>query len=77
LFSEGQRVTLMPDPSMPARPLSLHGDAAGMLPGPGVRPGASLTVMDGEVRNNTWVYAVRTDDGAKGWAPEKRLKAKP
>ena len=77
LFSEGQRVMLMADPSLPTRPLSLHGDAAGTLPGPAVRPGASLTVMDGEVRNNSWMYAVRAEDGAKGWAPENRLKAKP
>jgi len=77
LFSEGQRVTLLPDPSLPTRPLSLTADATGTRPGPAVRPGSSLTVMDGEVRNNAWTYAVRTEDGAKGWAAEHRLKAKP
>ncbi len=77
LFSEGQRVTLLPDPSLPTRPLSLNTDATGTRPGPAVRPGASLTVLDGEVRNNAWIYAVRTEDGAKGWAAEHRLKAKP
>ncbi len=77
LFGEGQRVTLLPDPAMPTQLLYLQADTTGTRPGPVVRPGAILTVMDGEIRNHSWIYAVRTEDGAKGWAPENRLKARP
>ncbi|WP_447972861.1 hypothetical protein [Nitrospira sp. Kam-Ns4a] len=76
LYREGQRVTILPDPAQPGGPISLHGDAAGTRPGPLVQPGAALTVMDGEWRGNAWIYSVRTQDGAVGWIPEAKLKAK-
>ena len=75
LFGEGQRVSVLADPALPGGAVPLTTDAAGSRPGPTVRPGETLTVLDGDLRNNAWVYAVRTETGAKGWIQEKRLKA--
>lgn len=76
LFGQGQRVSVVPDPVPPAGSLSLSLDSAGTQPGPSVRAGTTLTVLDGELRNNVWVYAVRTEDGATGWIAEKHLRPK-
>jgi hypothetical protein len=57
--------------------MSLSGDASGAKPGPTLHPGAVVTVLDGELVDNAWVYSVRTQDGAKGWVPESRLRANP
>ena len=76
-FSEGQLVAVILDPAAPGGSLSLSADPGGTRPGPKVPPGATLTVMDGELHNNTWVYSVRTKAGAAGWIAEKRLVAKP
>lgn len=76
LFKEGQRVVVQSDPKQLTGTVFLSADAAGMVPGPLVKPGTTLTVTDGELRNNSWVYSVRTEDGAVGWIPESRLKVK-
>jgi hypothetical protein len=76
-FAEGQRVMVSADPTNPGMALSLSGDAAGTTPGPPVRAGAVVTVLDGEFQANSWVYAVKTQEGTKGWLPETRLKATP
>jgi hypothetical protein len=34
-------------------------------------------VLDAELHDHTWVYLVRTDEGAKGWVAEKQLAARP
>lgn len=77
LFAEGQRVTVTADPGVSGAPVTLSLDAAGTRPGPVVRPGSTLTVLDGEWQNNAWVYIVKTEDGNKGWIPESRLRLKP
>lgn len=77
LFSEGQRVVVVGNPAHPTGAASLSSDPAGSRPSLTVIPGTLLTVMDGELRNNGWVYAVRTQQGATGWIDEKRLRAKP
>lgn len=77
LFSEGQRVMVFADPALPPGPVPLTIEAGGTRSSFTIRPGATVTVVDGELRNNAWVYAVRTEDGAQGWIQEKRLKAKP
>jgi hypothetical protein len=77
MFGEGQRVTLATDPSLAGGGMTLFLDPAGTKPGAAVRPGAELTVLDGDLQPNGWVYSVRTDDGAKGWVAEKRLRLKP
>jgi hypothetical protein len=58
-------------------PLVLSQDAAGTKPGPTVGTAGTLSVLDAELHDNTWVYLVRTDEGAKGWIAEKQLAAKP
>jgi cytoskeletal protein RodZ len=75
LFSEGQLVTVVPDSMLPAAAVSLSSDAGRTRPGPLVSPTAVLTVVDGEFRGNSWVYAVRTPQGTMGWIAEKQLKA--
>jgi len=77
LFAEGQRVLVFADPALPPGPVSLTIEAGGTRTSFTIRPGATVTVVDGELRNNRWVYAVRTEDGAQGWIEEKRLKPKP
>jgi len=76
MFKEGQRVVVQSDPKQLTSTVFLSADSAGVVPGPLVKPGSTLTVVDGELRNNAWVYSVRTEDGAVGWIAESRLKIK-
>jgi hypothetical protein len=73
LFSEGQRVTLKPDSSSPTGSISLTGNAEGTRPGPTIRAGSTLTVLDAELQNNVWIYSVRAETGVRGWVAENRL----
>lgn len=75
-FSEGQLVTVLPDPSRPKSPVSLFVDAAGTKINSIVQPSVTLTVLDGNYQQTGWVYAVRTEDGRTGWIPERGLKLK-
>ena len=77
MFGEGQRVTVAVDPALAGGMISLSQDPAGAKPGPAVRPGTGLTILDGDLQQNGWVYSVRSDDGVKGWITEKRLRLKP
>lgn len=77
LFGEGQKVTVVLPPATPGDTVTLMQDAAGTRPGPAVRPGTTLTVLDGDLQAGGWVYSVRTDDGAKGWIGERQLRLKP
>lgn len=76
MFAEGQKVTAIGNPTAPAETIPLSLDPAGMKPGPVIRPGITLNVLDGDLQPGGWVYSVRTDDGVKGWIPEKRLRLK-
>ena len=76
MFAEGQKVTAIGNPTAPAETIPLSLDPAGTKPGPVVRPGVTLSVLDGDLQPSGWVYSVRTDDGVKGWIPEKRLRLK-
>jgi hypothetical protein len=76
MFSEGQKVTITGDNTAPDGNISLYTDSSSNKPGPLVRPGVSLTIMDGELQPGGWVYWVRTDEGAMGWVSEKRLRLK-
>jgi len=76
-FGEGQIVTVKRDASTPGQLVSLTGDAAGTKPGPMVRPGTAVRVLDGDFQNNAWVYSVKTPEGAKGWLSEERLQSQP
>ena len=76
MFSEGQKVTTTMDETAPGGSSPLFADASGSKPGPVVRFGATLTVLDGDLQPSGWMYQVRTDEGAKGWVSEKRLRLK-
>lgn len=76
MFAEGQKVTVIGNPTAPAETIPLSLDPAGTKPGPVVRPGVTLSVLDGDLQAGGWVYSVRTDDGVKGWIAEKRLRLK-
>ena len=76
MFSEGQKVTVTVDEQAPGGSIPLFGDSSSNKPGPIVRPGISLTVMDGDLQPGGWMYLVRTDEGTKGWVSEKRLRLK-
>ena len=76
MFSEGQKVTVTVDEMAPGGSIPLFADSSSSKPGPIVRPGVSLTVLDGELQPGGWMYVVRTDEGAKGWVSEKRLRLK-
>lgn len=77
LFSEGQRVSVLADPTNPGGKVLLAQDAEGTRPGPAVPPGTALTILDGELQADGWVYSLRSDFGTKGWLFEKQLKLKP
>lgn len=77
LFSEGQRVTVLPNQASPGNAVPLMQDAEGTKPGLAVPPGTVLTVLDGDLQGGGWVYLVRSAFGDKGWVIEKQLKLKP
>lgn len=77
MFGEGQKVTVMLNPATPGDMVTLTQDSAGTKPGPAIRPGTVLTILDGDLQSSGWVYSVRSDDGSKGWIAERRLRLKP
>jgi hypothetical protein len=77
LFSEGQRVSVLPNLAVPGEKVVLHQDPERTTPGPAIPPGTALTILDGDLQAGGWVYSVRSDFGTKGWLAEKQLKLKP
>ncbi|MGQ0693961.1 MAG: hypothetical protein ACT4OL_00110 [Nitrospiraceae bacterium] len=77
LFSEGQKVTVLPNPATPRDKVTLMQDAAGTKLGPAIPPGTTLTILDGDLQSGGWVYSVRSDYGTKGWIAEKAIQLKP
>lgn len=76
MFSEGQKVTVTMDETAPGGSSPLYADPSSSKPGPVVRFGATLTILDGDLQPGGWMYLVRTDEGVKGWVGEKRLRLK-
>lgn len=76
LYAERQRVMVIADPSRPKSPLPLFVDAVGSKTSTTVPASTTLTILDGEYQKNGWVYSVRTQDGRKGWIPERSLRLK-
>lgn len=76
LYAEGQRVMVIADPSRPKSPMPLFVDSVGTKTSTTVPASTTLTILDGEYLKNGWVYAVRTQDGRKGWIPERSLRLK-
>jgi hypothetical protein len=75
LFGEGQHAMVNGASASPGSPTALSVDSTGAERGRSVRPGEVVTVIDAEWLGNTWVYWVRTQDGARGWISEKQLTA--
>jgi hypothetical protein len=75
-FSEGQRVMVIPDPTRPKAPMPLFVDSTGTKISTTVQASVTLTVLDGDYQKTGWIYAVRTEDGRKGWIPERGLRLK-
>ncbi|HXH86837.1 MAG TPA: hypothetical protein VNI35_08405, partial [Nitrospira sp.] len=75
-FGGAQKVTVIDNPAVPSETIPLMLDSAGTKPGPVVRPGVTLTILDGDLQPGGWVYSVRTEEGTKGWISEKRLRLK-
>ena len=73
---EGQKVTVTTDEMAPGGSIPLFADSSSSKSGPIVRPGISLTVLDGDLQPGGWMYLVGTDEGLKGWVSEKRLRLK-
>ena len=76
LYAEGQRVTVIADPTRPKSPIPLFVDAVGSKTSTTVLAGATLTILDGDYQKRGWVYSVRAQDGRKGWVPERSLRLK-
>ncbi|HBP87820.1 MAG TPA: SH3 domain-containing protein [Nitrospirales bacterium] len=52
----------------------LMGDPANTRPGPMVKSGETLTILDGYFQPTGWVYQVRTQTGKTGWISGEKLK---
>jgi len=76
LFKEGQKVLLVQKPGENTLSASLLSHASGTQPGPLVKVGEILTILDGEMVGEGWVYKVRTQSGATGWVLEKSIRKK-
>jgi hypothetical protein len=74
-FHEGQLVTVNLSSSAPEGQVMLRMDESGSKPGPTVRSGELLTVLDGVFLDNAWLYQVHTSSGAAGWIPEDQLQS--
>jgi hypothetical protein len=55
----------------------LMGDPANTKPGPMVKPGETLTILDGSYQTAGWVYQVQTPAGKTGWISAEKLKKQP
>ena len=69
-------MTVTGDDTIPGGNIPLFADSSSSKPGLTIRPGISLTIMDGDLQPGGWMYLVRTDDGATGWVSEQRLRLK-
>ena len=76
VFREGQEVELVQKSGQNTLSARLLSDASGTQPGPLVKVGETLNVLDGEMVGEGWVYKVRTQSGATGWVSEKSLRKK-
>ena len=73
IFQENQIVAL----SDAAGDSVLMGDPLNTKPGPLVKSGESLTILDGNYQPTGWVYQVRTQAGKTGWISAGKLKKQP
>ena len=69
LFREDQTVVLAEE----AGEAMLMGDPANSQPGPLVKGGEHLIIIDGSYQITGWVYQVKTASGKTGWISEYKL----
>lgn len=72
-YYEGQAAVVVLRGAADAR-LRLSKDDEGKQPGPLVKTGEVVTVLDGSFINNTWIYFVQRKSGAFGWLKEENLR---
>ncbi|MDA0738200.1 MAG: hypothetical protein O2999_04285 [Nitrospirae bacterium] len=72
-FQEGQLVAVASLHSGETS-MKLSGDPQGKDPGPSVKTGELLTILDGTIIGSEWIYLVHTKSGASGWIGEHQLK---
>ncbi len=71
LFGEDQNVILTQETG----DAMLAGDPTNSQPGPVVKSGEQLTIVDGSHQITGWVYQVKTASGKTGWISEDKLKS--
>ena len=69
-FGEDQHVIL----TIASGDTMLAGDPTNSQPGPLVKNGEQLTIIDGSHEITGWVYQVKTASGKTGWITEDKLK---
>lgn len=70
LFLENQKVSLMGG----TEEASLLMDPQTGKPGPSVKAGDTMTILDGTLQDGNWLYQVKTSTGQVGWLAESKLK---
>jgi|GEM_PF-1069138 len=75
-FQEGQHVLLKGSPGQSSGLSRLNRNPTGNQRGPLVKKDEPLTIVDGEMINQTWAYLVRTQSGETGWVAEQQLRLK-
>ena len=70
LFREEQTVVLTEETGVSM----LMGDPTNSQPGPIVKVGEQLTILDGSHQLSGWVYQLQTPSGKTGWIAEGKLK---
>lgn len=69
-FQENQKVAL----SDATGTFLLMGDPSNTKPGPLVKSGESLIILDGSYQPTGWVYLVQTQTGKTGWITAEKLE---
>jgi len=70
IFTESQKVSLVGGTG--ETPLVL--DPQTGKPGPVIKPGAPMTILDGTLQDGKWMYQVKTQTGQIGWLSESKLQ---
>ena len=73
LYAEDQTVVLVDETGV----AMLMGDPTNSQPGPMVKTGEHLTIVDGIHQKTRWVYLVKTASGKTGWISSEKLKKFP
>jgi len=73
LYTEDQTVVLVDETGV----AMLMGDPTNSQPGPMVKTGEHLTIVDGIHQITGWVYLVKTASGKTGWISSEKLKKSP